>query len=389
MVARTAAFVRSSGPQSEIVLRVRQADAPAFSFLQPAHPLHAFFRYMVDVDPEARAAEAKRTLALLSAYGEAEGDTEAGDQEGAEAAKRARDTADAAAAAPAEAVPAPADAPAPEPVPAEETAAATPPVPPPPPAPAAMPAPALAPHEASAETVAVMDKLVAFVLKSGPEFEATLRRRQGASPAFAFLQPWSPLNALYVRKLAAARAAAEAEAAAAAAAAAPPPKPRRPRWDIAAPSASTQAVPSAALPQPAAEHVAASVEDEISPEDAAAAAAAAAEEERRLERLRRVREFSAKRAADARTAAVSAHASRASAHRNVFSVDDDDDLLLPDCDAPPPAPLPPPPALLRRAEPRAGGAGASLADAHAAALTAAARAARVAPAPPRAFPPHS
>ncbi|GAB4849621.1 hypothetical protein Ancab_004415 [Ancistrocladus abbreviatus] len=48
IIARTAMFVSKHGGQSEIVLRVKQGDNPAFGFLMPHHHLHPYFRYLVD-----------------------------------------------------------------------------------------------------------------------------------------------------------------------------------------------------------------------------------------------------------------------------------------------------------------------------------------------------
>ncbi|OMO83510.1 SWAP/Surp [Corchorus capsularis] len=48
IMARTAMFVSTHGGQSEIVLRVKQGDNPTFGFLMPDHPLHPYFRFLVD-----------------------------------------------------------------------------------------------------------------------------------------------------------------------------------------------------------------------------------------------------------------------------------------------------------------------------------------------------
>ncbi|KAE8713692.1 65-kDa microtubule-associated protein 1-like [Hibiscus syriacus] len=48
IIARTALFVSKHGGQSEIVLRVKQGDNPTFGFLMPDHPLHPYFRFLVD-----------------------------------------------------------------------------------------------------------------------------------------------------------------------------------------------------------------------------------------------------------------------------------------------------------------------------------------------------
>ncbi|XP_022716866.1 protein suppressor of white apricot-like isoform X2 [Durio zibethinus] len=64
IMARTAMFVSRHGGQSEIVLRVKQGDNPTFGFLMPDHPLHLYFRFLVDhkellnsnsVDEESKA----------------------------------------------------------------------------------------------------------------------------------------------------------------------------------------------------------------------------------------------------------------------------------------------------------------------------------------------
>ncbi|XP_022753105.1 protein suppressor of white apricot-like [Durio zibethinus] len=41
-------FASRHGGQSEIVLRVKQGDNPTFGFLMPDHPLHPYFRFLVD-----------------------------------------------------------------------------------------------------------------------------------------------------------------------------------------------------------------------------------------------------------------------------------------------------------------------------------------------------
>ncbi|KAE8723539.1 65-kDa microtubule-associated protein 1-like [Hibiscus syriacus] len=48
IISRTALFVSKHGAQSEIVLRVKQGDNPTFGFLMPDHPLHPYFRFLVD-----------------------------------------------------------------------------------------------------------------------------------------------------------------------------------------------------------------------------------------------------------------------------------------------------------------------------------------------------
>ncbi|KAL8509907.1 hypothetical protein ACS0TY_016940 [Phlomoides rotata] len=48
IIARTALFVSKNGGQTEIVLRVKQGNNPAFGFLMPDHHLHAYFKYLVE-----------------------------------------------------------------------------------------------------------------------------------------------------------------------------------------------------------------------------------------------------------------------------------------------------------------------------------------------------
>lgn len=44
MIRQTAAFVRDSGQQAEVLLRVRRAADPTFAFLEPHSTLHPFYR---------------------------------------------------------------------------------------------------------------------------------------------------------------------------------------------------------------------------------------------------------------------------------------------------------------------------------------------------------
>lgn len=357
VISRTAAYVRSSGPQSEIVLRVRHADNARFGFLHVGHPWHPFYRHLVTHDPEAAVKSAQHSLAMLTAiYGE----DDAVDEELAaleHSAPPAAEVAGCTGSTPGEAVPPLADG-LPTCVLADE------PVP---------PAADADPSQPSAEVLTVMDKLIGFVVKDGPAFEAVTRKRQAHNPNFSFLHPWSPLNVVYLRRLAAARGdqlpgddgGVPPEAAAGAAAtvvgsipaAAPAPRQRR-RWDVA----------------PVAGH---SVGDAGPPSEEHNAAAAhtltTEEEARKAERLKRAREFTAQRAATVQASVVSAHVSLTGAHRAALLAGDDGDDDLP----PPPQHdvAPPrwqPPKLIASVPAPAR----SLADAHADRLTAAVRAAK-------------
>ena len=365
VISRTAAYVRSSGPQSEIVLRVRHADNSRFDFLHAHHPWHPFYRYLVTHDPEATVKSAQQSLALLtSAYGDddAEGEPAVVEASAPPVAEGPGCTA----APPGEAAPPPAELPAC--VDADEAVAPH--------------APAADPSQPSAEVLTVMDKLIGFVVKDGPAFEAVTRKRQATNPNFAFLHPWSPLNVVYLRRLAAARgetlpgddggvpaggtagvAAAVVEAVAAAGQA---PRKRR-RWDV-APVSSPGATDA---DTPPAEHIIAASNPNTE------------EEARKAERLRRAREFSAQRAAAVQASVVSAHVSLTSSHRAALLAgdggDDLDDPLLP----PPHHDVAPPHWHPPKLTAPAAAPARSLADAHADRLSAAVRATKTRGEPPR------
>lgn len=52
VMMQTARFVRESGGHSELVLRVRQASNPNFTFLRPDDPRHPYFQWLVSADPQ-------------------------------------------------------------------------------------------------------------------------------------------------------------------------------------------------------------------------------------------------------------------------------------------------------------------------------------------------
>lgn len=52
ILAETARFVRVNGGQVEVLLRVKQANNPAFSFLSPSHPMHAYYRWVIETNPQ-------------------------------------------------------------------------------------------------------------------------------------------------------------------------------------------------------------------------------------------------------------------------------------------------------------------------------------------------
>jgi len=325
--------VRSSGRQAELVLRVRQGGNESFAFLEAGHRLHAFYCLLRDRDPEGAAAAARGALAGLADYEDEAAEGEA--EEAAEAAARA-------------AVPQAAHAPEP---PAPET---SPPAAPEPPAFSGVPA----------DVASVVEKTVAFVLANGETYEEVIRKKQGGAQLFAFLHPWSPHNAHYRRRLAA--AAAERVAAEAAAAAAE-------RVAAEARARDERSQREAPAPAPAPEAEAEEEEEEDAEEEEEEEAEEAA---RRAERLQRARQFGAQRAAAAVTAASTAHAARLSSHRAAllaFSAEEGDvDVLLPSEEAAPVAP-PPLAAAASLFRPRRPSGATSIADARAASLAAAAR----------------
>ena len=57
IVAQTAKFVRGAGKQSVFVLRVKQVGNPNFAFLDPGHPLHPYFQWLIDHPPAEAMAD--------------------------------------------------------------------------------------------------------------------------------------------------------------------------------------------------------------------------------------------------------------------------------------------------------------------------------------------
>ena len=56
IILQTAKFVRQAGPQTEFVLRVKQAANPNFNFLEPDDHLHPYFRWLVATKPEVSSS---------------------------------------------------------------------------------------------------------------------------------------------------------------------------------------------------------------------------------------------------------------------------------------------------------------------------------------------
>ena len=56
ILVETARFVRSNGAQVEVLLRVKQAGNPHFSFLTHGDPLNPYFRWILEANPQVRFA---------------------------------------------------------------------------------------------------------------------------------------------------------------------------------------------------------------------------------------------------------------------------------------------------------------------------------------------
>jgi hypothetical protein len=82
-IEKTAAFVKAQGPQAEILLKVKQANDPKFSFMQEGHRLHDYYNLLktsdlVHVPAEKQSAiksttseppkETKETTGCISYY---------------------------------------------------------------------------------------------------------------------------------------------------------------------------------------------------------------------------------------------------------------------------------------------------------------------------------
>ncbi len=52
VMLQTSRFVGAEGAQLELVLRVRQGQNAAFSFLKPDSPLHGYYRWLVNAQPQ-------------------------------------------------------------------------------------------------------------------------------------------------------------------------------------------------------------------------------------------------------------------------------------------------------------------------------------------------
>lgn len=47
IIEKTASFINTQGPQMEIILKMKQANNPQFSFLSFDCPLHAYYRHLL------------------------------------------------------------------------------------------------------------------------------------------------------------------------------------------------------------------------------------------------------------------------------------------------------------------------------------------------------
>ena len=72
VMLQTSRFVRQEGAQLELVLRVRQGQNAAFSFLKPDSPLHGYYRWLVNAQPQVSEPLLHPSIAtVISCYSEA------------------------------------------------------------------------------------------------------------------------------------------------------------------------------------------------------------------------------------------------------------------------------------------------------------------------------
>ena len=54
ILVQTAKFVHAHGGQVEVLMRVRQGSNPQFSFLSPGDPMHPYYRWIAETNPQVR-----------------------------------------------------------------------------------------------------------------------------------------------------------------------------------------------------------------------------------------------------------------------------------------------------------------------------------------------
>ncbi|KAL3159120.1 hypothetical protein ABBQ32_011114 [Trebouxia sp. C0010 RCD-2024] len=243
IILQTAKFVRHAGGQTEFVLRVKQAANPNFKFLEPHDQQHPYFRWLVNTKPEdMMSIDAAPSAVLSSSAHEASPVTAAGSHDSgpptvptsvvqqpsvheelpqsavtAQASTAALPPTAATHAANATTEESPAQPPA---LPVADMQALAKRIGMAQPAPAqpsnhgpklitvpdrglgiqppqAVNSPGAVPYEIQA----IVQKLVHFIKKAGPRFEATVRNKEKANPRFAFLLPWNQHHAYYRQQL--------------------------------------------------------------------------------------------------------------------------------------------------------------------------------------------
>ena len=97
LIVRTAEWCAQQGVQAEVMLKVTQANRPAFAFLQPTHPLHSYFTFLQHVthqhleqeqanDSKALDVEAQNEAAAAIAAATVEAQAPAGRADGSSVA---------------------------------------------------------------------------------------------------------------------------------------------------------------------------------------------------------------------------------------------------------------------------------------------------------------
>ncbi|KAI8818192.1 uncharacterized protein EV422DRAFT_539010 [Fimicolochytrium jonesii] len=183
IIEKTAKFIaESTNPQTEFMVKAKQASNPEFDFLQVGHELNAYYVHV-------RGVMKSGLVGLFAGYGSGSGSESEGGEEDV-------------ATAPDPIIPA-GEGPAKGLVPTGEvgdtahTTATlksfpTPAAPEPPP-----PTP-IDPTSPPPDLQTVIQKLATFVARAGPDLEQKVKAKHRGDPRFAFLVPWNPWHAYYV-----------------------------------------------------------------------------------------------------------------------------------------------------------------------------------------------
>lgn len=203
IMQRTAEFVRQTGGQAEIRLRLRHSLDSALGFLFVEHALHPYYQFLKDtgavhVRKETTVAQAPSTANSVSLVGyESASDDEDVDNTSSNNSQIVSST-DVAV-----------DAGAMSEEPHGPTAAAA-------------PAPEAGAGVSQHDVLRAIQSLAPRIAKLGSSFEQLVRRRETNNPLFDFLNPWDPNHAAY-RQAVDAAAASPPEPPTSVAALPPPP----------------------------------------------------------------------------------------------------------------------------------------------------------------------